>query len=188
MFTLNWIFVSSASVVSVLFFVYGKFISEAVQSINILSFCVKKLISQAWLVQKPFFPIQLLFRLNTKWFYFFGTPLGEKCQKSYSFSKIRWDKWPRIFFPNAARLTVSWTCILEWSNWPEILVPGVKLEFLTPYFLPYIVLTNRHRDGDPPCRKQYDKVSANTASWFPLCYKKSDGSQDAHRGSPDIPN
>ena len=42
-FTLNWIFVSSASVVSVLFFVYGKFISEAVQSINILSFCVKNL-------------------------------------------------------------------------------------------------------------------------------------------------
>ena len=71
------------------------------------------------------FSIQLLFCLNTKWFYFFGTPLGEKCQKSYSFSKIRWDKWPRIFFQNAARLTVSWTCILEWSNWPEILVTAL---------------------------------------------------------------
>ena len=30
-------------------------ISEGVQSSNILSFCVKKIISQAWLVQKPFF-------------------------------------------------------------------------------------------------------------------------------------
>ena len=33
-----------------------------------------------------------------------------------------------------------------------------------------------------------DKVSVKTASWFPKCYKKSDGSQDAHRWSPDIPN
>ena len=34
----------------------------------------------------------------------------------------------------------------------------------------------------------YDKVSANTASSVPECYKKSDGSQDARRGSPDVPN
>ena len=34
----------------------------------------------------------------------------------------------------------------------------------------------------------YDKVSANTASSVPKCYKKSDRSQDAHRGSPDMPN
>ena len=34
----------------------------------------------------------------------------------------------------------------------------------------------------------YDKVSANTASSVPKCYKKSDGSQDARRGSPDMPN
>ena len=27
----------------------------------------------------------------------------------------------------------------------------------------------------------YDKVSANTASWFPKCYKKSDRSQDARK-------
>ena len=32
----------------------------------------------------------------------------------------------------------------------------------------------------------YDKVSANIASWFPKRYKKADGSQDAHRGYPDI--
>ena len=30
--------------------------------------------------------------------------------------------------------------------------------------------------------------SANTASSKPQCYKKFDGSQDARRGSPDIPN
>ena len=34
----------------------------------------------------------------------------------------------------------------------------------------------------------YDKVSGNTACWFPKCYKKSDRSQDARRGSPDMPN
>ena len=34
----------------------------------------------------------------------------------------------------------------------------------------------------------YDKVSANTASSVPKCYKKLDGSQDARRGSPDMPN
>ena len=34
----------------------------------------------------------------------------------------------------------------------------------------------------------YDKVSANTASSVPKCYKKSDGSQDARRGYPDMPN
>ena len=34
----------------------------------------------------------------------------------------------------------------------------------------------------------YDKVSANTASSVPKCYNKSDRSQDAHRGSPDMPN
>ena len=33
-----------------------------------------------------------------------------------------------------------------------------------------------------------EKVSAITASSFPKCYKKSDGSQDARSGSPDIPN
>ena len=33
----------------------------------------------------------------------------------------------------------------------------------------------------------YDKVSANNASSFPQCYEKYDGSQDARRGSPDIP-
>ena len=33
-----------------------------------------------------------------------------------------------------------------------------------------------------------DKVSANTASSVPKCYKKSDGSQDARRGSPGMPN
>ena len=27
----------------------------------------------------------------------------------------------------------------------------------------------------------YDKVSANTASWFPQCYEKSDGSQESHK-------
>ena len=32
---------------------------------------------------------------------------------------------------------------------------------------------------------EYYKVSANTASWFSQCYEKSDGSQDARRGSPD---
>ena len=31
----------------------------------------------------------------------------------------------------------------------------------------------------------YDKVSANTASSVPKCYKKTDGSQDACRGSPE---
>ena len=34
----------------------------------------------------------------------------------------------------------------------------------------------------------YDKVLSNTASWFPICYKKLDGSQDARRESPDMPN
>ena len=34
----------------------------------------------------------------------------------------------------------------------------------------------------------YDKVSANTASWFPKCYKKSAGSHDARSESPDMPN
>ena len=34
----------------------------------------------------------------------------------------------------------------------------------------------------------YDKVSANTACWFPQCYEKSDGSQDAHSWSSDMPN
>ena len=34
----------------------------------------------------------------------------------------------------------------------------------------------------------YDKVSANTASSFPQCFEKYDGSQDKRRGSPDIPN
>ena len=34
----------------------------------------------------------------------------------------------------------------------------------------------------------YDKVSANTASLKPQCYKKSGRSQDACRGSPDMPN
>ena len=34
----------------------------------------------------------------------------------------------------------------------------------------------------------YDKVSANTASSKPQGYKKSDGSQDARREYPDIPN
>ena len=34
----------------------------------------------------------------------------------------------------------------------------------------------------------YDKVSANTASCEPQYYKKSDESQDAFSGSPDIPN
>ena len=34
----------------------------------------------------------------------------------------------------------------------------------------------------------YDKVSANTASSVPKCYKKSDGSQEARRGSHDMPN
>ena len=33
-----------------------------------------------------------------------------------------------------------------------------------------------------------DNVSANIASSLSKCYKKSDGSQDAHSGSPDIPN
>ena len=33
-----------------------------------------------------------------------------------------------------------------------------------------------------------DKVSPNTASWFPQCYEKSDGSQDARRGSSDMAN
>ena len=32
----------------------------------------------------------------------------------------------------------------------------------------------------------YDKVSANTASSVPKCYKKSDGSQDARKGYPDM--
>ena len=27
----------------------------------------------------------------------------------------------------------------------------------------------------------YDKVSANTASWFPQCYEKSDGPQESHK-------
>ena len=31
-----------------------------------------------------------------------------------------------------------------------------------------------------------DKVSANTASCGSQCYEKSDGSQDALRGSPDM--
>ena len=39
----------------------GSMICEGVQSSNILSFCVKKIISQPWLVQKPFFPIPNLF-------------------------------------------------------------------------------------------------------------------------------
>ena len=34
----------------------------------------------------------------------------------------------------------------------------------------------------------YDKVPANTASWKSQCYKESDGSQDARRESPHIPN
>ena len=34
----------------------------------------------------------------------------------------------------------------------------------------------------------YAKVSANTASSVPKFYKKSDGSQDARRGYPDMPN
>ena len=34
----------------------------------------------------------------------------------------------------------------------------------------------------------YDKVSANATSSGSQCYKKSDGSQDARRGSPDVPN
>ena len=34
----------------------------------------------------------------------------------------------------------------------------------------------------------YDNVSAITAICEPQCYEKSDGSQDAGRGSPDIPN
>ena len=33
----------------------------------------------------------------------------------------------------------------------------------------------------------YDKNSANTASCFPKCYKKCDGSQDAYRGSLNKP-
>ena len=33
-----------------------------------------------------------------------------------------------------------------------------------------------------------DKVSPNTASWFPQCYEISDGSQDARRGSSDMAN
>ena len=32
-----------------------KIVCEGVQSSNILSFCVKEIISQPWLVQKPFF-------------------------------------------------------------------------------------------------------------------------------------
>ena len=34
----------------------------------------------------------------------------------------------------------------------------------------------------------YDKVSANTASSVPKCYEKSDRSQVARTGSPDMPN
>ena len=34
----------------------------------------------------------------------------------------------------------------------------------------------------------YHTVSANTVSCVSQCYEKSDRSQDAHRGSPDIPN
>ena len=34
----------------------------------------------------------------------------------------------------------------------------------------------------------YDKVSADTACLFPKYYKKSDGSKDARRGYPDMPN
>ena len=34
----------------------------------------------------------------------------------------------------------------------------------------------------------YDKVSANTASSKPRCYKKSGRSLNARRGSPDMPN
>ena len=33
-----------------------------------------------------------------------------------------------------------------------------------------------------------EKVSVITASSFPKCYKKSDGSQESHSGPPDIPN
>ena len=36
--------------------------------------------------------------------------------------------------------------------------------------------------------KAYNKVSANTASSVPQSYEKSEGSQDARRGSPDMPN
>ena len=39
-------------------------------------FLCEKIIYQPWFVQKPFFPIQTLFSLNTKWFYLFGTPLA----------------------------------------------------------------------------------------------------------------
>ena len=40
-------------------------------------------------------------------------------------------------------------------------------------------------EGAPRKLMTYDKVSANGASSEPQCFKKSDGSQDAHRGSPD---
>ena len=57
-------------------FVWWNCIREAVQSSNILNFVWKKIISQPWFVQKYFFSIQTLFSLNTKWLYFFGTPLA----------------------------------------------------------------------------------------------------------------
>ena len=39
-----------------------------------------------------------------------------------------------------------------------------------------------------PLEHLYDKVSANGATSKPRCNKKSDGSQDALRGSPNICN
>ena len=40
---------------------------KGVQSSNILSFCVKKIISQSWIVKNLFFSIQTLFSLGSAW-------------------------------------------------------------------------------------------------------------------------
>ena len=66
------------------------------------NFLCEKIISQPWLVQKPFLFHPDIFSLNTKWFYLFGTPLNppgvrnSKMSLLWLFSRIPFMKCPKV--------------------------------------------------------------------------------------------
>ena len=113
-------------------------------------------------------------RSNRTIMLFLRAPKSEsENEKKLIWTRDRHPALPRIFF---WYFLLTFVFVLNWK-WRR---PGhrqrhcLSVEWSCPHFQRLALL--------------YDKVSANTASSFPKCYKKSDGSQDARSRSPDIPN
>ena len=103
-----------------------------------------------------------------------GSPHSKSCWHLTPVSRNCVNMTSRTF----VALHYNYVHVQFFEGWPFLKHPNVLERFSIENIIFLNVLTFAQ-----------DKVSADTASWFPKCYKKLDGLQDAGiRGSPYMPN